>query len=36
MPSAEFEPAISVSERPQIHALDFAATGIGSSNSHLY
>ena len=29
MPSAGFEPTISVSERPQTHALDRAATGIG-------
>ena len=29
MPQAEFEPAISASERPQTHALDRAATGIG-------
>ena len=29
MPQAEFEPTIPVSERPQTHALDRAATGIG-------
>jgi hypothetical protein len=29
MPSAEFEPTILVSERPQTHALDRAATAIG-------
>jgi hypothetical protein len=29
MPPAEFEPAIPASERPQTHALDRAATGIG-------
>jgi hypothetical protein len=29
MPPAEFEPTILVSERPQTHALDRAATGIG-------
>jgi hypothetical protein len=30
MPTEEFEPAIPASERPQIHALEHAATGIGS------
>jgi hypothetical protein len=30
MPPAEFEPTISVSERPQTHALDRTATGIGT------
>jgi len=30
MPLAEFEPAIAASERPQTHALDPAATGIGA------
>ena len=30
MPQAGFEPAIRASERPKIHALDRAATGIGS------
>jgi hypothetical protein len=30
MPSAGFEPATLASERPQTHALDGAATGIGS------
>jgi hypothetical protein len=29
MPPAGFEPAIPASERPQTHALDVAATGIG-------
>ena len=29
MPLAEFELAIPASERPQTHALDRAATGIG-------
>jgi len=29
MPSREFEPAIPASERPQTHALDRAATGVG-------
>jgi hypothetical protein len=29
MPPAEFEPAILACERPQTHALDGAATGIG-------
>jgi hypothetical protein len=29
MPPAEFEPTILVSERPQTHALDRTATGIG-------
>jgi hypothetical protein len=29
MPPAGFDPAIPASERPQIHALDRAATGIG-------
>ena len=29
MPAAGFEPAIPTSERPQTHALDRAATGIG-------
>jgi hypothetical protein len=30
MPQAGFEPAIPASERPQTHALDRAATGIGT------
>jgi hypothetical protein len=30
MHSAEFEPTIPASERPQTHALDRAATGIGT------
>jgi len=29
MPPVEFEPTISAGERPQTHALDRAATGIG-------
>jgi hypothetical protein len=29
MPPAEFEPTVPVSERPQTHALDRTATGIG-------
>jgi hypothetical protein len=36
MPYAEFEPAIPVSERPQTHALDRAATAIGSPPSDAY
>ena len=36
MPPAEFEFAIPASERPQTHALDGAATGIGISVSTLY
>jgi len=32
MPPAGLEPAIPASERPQIHALDRAATGIDSCN----
>jgi hypothetical protein len=36
MPPEGFEPAIPASERPQIHALDRAATGIGNSlNVHI-
>ena len=31
---AEFEPAIPASERPQTHALDRAATGIGGKKVH--
>jgi len=30
MPPAGFEPAIPASKRPQTHALDRAATGIGT------
>jgi hypothetical protein len=30
MPLAGFKPAIPASERPQTHALDLAATGIGN------
>ena len=29
VPPEEFEPAVPASERPQAHALDCAATGIG-------
>jgi hypothetical protein len=39
MPPEGFEPAIPASERPQTHALDSAATGIGFSitwSSHKY
>jgi hypothetical protein len=32
MPPAEFETVIPASERPQTHALDCAATGIGSNS----
>ena len=32
MPPAGFEPAVPASERPQTHALDRAATGIGVAN----
>jgi hypothetical protein len=32
MPSAGFEPVIPASERPQTHALDRAATGIGTAD----
>jgi hypothetical protein len=32
MPSGGFEPTIPVSERPQTHALDRAATGIGAED----
>jgi hypothetical protein len=32
MLSAEFEPATTVTKRPQIYALDLAATGIGYSD----
>ena len=31
IPPAEFEPAITASERPQAHALDRAATGFGTT-----
>ena len=31
MPPAGFEPTIPASEQPQTHALDRAATGIGSN-----
>ena len=33
MPPARFDPTIPVSERPNTHALDRAATGIGSNAS---
>ena len=33
MPATGFEPAIPASERPQTHALDRAATGIGLDKS---
>jgi hypothetical protein len=32
MPPAGFEPTIPLSERPQTHALDRVATGIGYEN----
>jgi hypothetical protein len=35
MPWAGFEPTIPASERPQTHALDRAATGIGEPHIHL-
>ena len=35
MPPAGFEPAIPAGERPQIHALDRGATGIGNSNNNI-
>ena len=34
MPPAGFEPAIPASERPQTHALDHAATGIGIKQNY--
>jgi hypothetical protein len=33
MPPVGFEPTISAAERPKTHALDRAATGIGTSNT---
>jgi hypothetical protein len=33
MPPVGFEPIILISERPQTHALDRAATGIGPASS---
>jgi hypothetical protein len=36
MPPVVFEPIILVSERPQTHALDRTATGIGALPSYLY
>jgi hypothetical protein len=35
MPPKGFEPAIPASERPQIHALDRAATGASLENKNL-
>jgi len=35
MPPAGFQPPIPVSEGPQTHALDRAATGIGPLNRNL-
>jgi hypothetical protein len=32
MPPAEFEPTIAASKRPQNHASDHAATGIGTQH----
>jgi hypothetical protein len=34
MPPASIEPAVPKSERPQTHALDRPATGIGSEHSN--
>jgi hypothetical protein len=34
MPPVAFEPAIPASVRPQTHALDRAATGIGNNNNN--
>jgi hypothetical protein len=34
MPPAEFEPAMAANERPQTHALDRAAIGIGRYRGH--
>jgi hypothetical protein len=36
MPPVGFEPTILVSERPQTHALDRTATGIGSSSYYYF
>ena len=36
MPVVEFEPTISVEERPQTYALDRAATGTGSMMPLVY
>jgi hypothetical protein len=36
IPPVGFEPAIPVSERPQTHALDRAATAIGTANSQTF
>ena len=36
MPPVEFEPTIPAMERPQIHALDRAATGIGTVFGIMY
>jgi hypothetical protein len=36
MPPVGFEPTIPVSERPQTHVLDRAATGIGHVVAYIY
>ena len=36
MPPVGFEPIIPASERPQTHALDRAATGIGIRRNYIY
>jgi len=36
MTPAEFEPAIPASQRPQNHALDRAATGVGHLHMYRY
>ena len=36
MPLERFKPEIPASERPQTHALDLAATGIGMKAIRLY
>ena len=36
MPLAAFEPATPASERPQTHALDHAATGIGKLENYTF
>jgi hypothetical protein len=36
MPPAGFDSAIPVSERPQTHALDRAATGIGYKHNYIH
>jgi hypothetical protein len=35
VPSVGFEPTISAGERPQVHALDHAATGNGTTASYI-